>query len=66
MDEKTRERQLVRIEEIKGKRDDAKVEATLASLDKAIENGENVMPLIIDVMKAYISMGEIMVVFEEH
>ncbi|ADB63175.1 methylmalonyl-CoA mutase, large subunit (plasmid) [Haloterrigena turkmenica DSM 5511] len=66
VDETTRERQLARLEEVKADRDDEAVEATLAALSDAIESDENVMPSIIDAVKAYASMGEIMQVFEDH
>jgi len=66
VDDETRERQLARLENVKAERDDAEVEETLAALDEAIENDENVMPPIIDAVKAYVSMGEIMAIFEDH
>ncbi|WP_436346046.1 acyl-CoA mutase large subunit family protein [Natronorubrum sp. FCH18a] len=66
IDETTRERQLNRLERVKDERDDEEVEATLSALSDAIENEENVMPYIVDAVKAYVSMGEIMQVFEDH
>ena len=66
VDETTRDRQLVRLEEVKEERDDEEVDATLKALSDAIESDENVMPYIIDAVKAYASMGEIMQVFEDH
>ncbi|ADB62691.1 methylmalonyl-CoA mutase, large subunit (plasmid) [Haloterrigena turkmenica DSM 5511] len=66
VDETTRERQLARLEEVKDERDDEAVDATLAALSDAIESDENVMPSIIDAVKAYATMGEIMQVFEDH
>jgi len=35
------------------------------SLGEAIRNDENVMPYIVGAVKAYVTMGEIMEVFEE-
>ena len=66
IDETTRERQLNRLERVKDERDDAEVEATLEALSDAIDAEENVMPYIIDAVKAYVTMGEIMQVFEDH
>ncbi|MFB1066229.1 methylmalonyl-CoA mutase [Natrinema sp. H-ect4] len=66
IDETTRERQLDRLERVKDERNDEEVDATLSALSDAIENEENVMPYIVDAVKAYVSMGEIMQVFEEH
>ncbi|WP_254525668.1 acyl-CoA mutase large subunit family protein [Natrinema caseinilyticum] len=66
IDETTRDRQLERLERVKDERDDEAVDATLEALSDAIENGENVMPYVVDAVKAYATMGEIMAVFEEH
>ena len=66
IDPETRDRQLERLERVKSERDDAAVEETLDALSAAIDDGENVMPYIIDAVKAYVTMGEIMEVFEEH
>ncbi|MDG5817224.1 methylmalonyl-CoA mutase family protein [Natronococcus sp. A-GB7] len=67
VDEGTADRQLGRLEEVKSERDDSEVEATLEALEGAIDRGENTMPYIVDAVKAYATMGEIMDVFEaEH
>ncbi|ELY96494.1 methylmalonyl-CoA mutase large subunit [Natrialba chahannaoensis JCM 10990] len=66
IDETTRDRQLGRLEEVKEERDDEAVDATLEALSDAIETDENVMPYIVDAVKAYATMGEIMQVFEDH
>jgi methylmalonyl-CoA mutase N-terminal domain/subunit len=66
IDPETRDRQLDRLARTKEERDDAEVEETLEALSDAIDDGENVMPYIIDAVKAYVTMGEIMEVFEEH
>jgi methylmalonyl-CoA mutase N-terminal domain/subunit len=50
---------------VKAERDDDAVEACLDDLQEAIESGENVMPYIVDAVKAYATMGEIMDVFEQ-
>ncbi|WP_302081306.1 acyl-CoA mutase large subunit family protein [Salinibaculum rarum] len=66
IDEGTREKQLDRLEQVKADRDDAAVEETLEALSTAIEDDENVMPSIVDAVKEYATMGEIMQVFEDH
>ncbi len=66
VDPSTRDRQLNRLEEVKAERDDGAVEDALASISEAIEADENVMPSIIEAVKAYATMGEIMAVFEDH
>ena len=64
VDEDTRERQLARLERVKDERDDEAVTEALEAIDEAIENGENTIPYIIDAVKEYATMGEIMEVFE--
>jgi methylmalonyl-CoA mutase N-terminal domain/subunit len=64
VDETVQERQQNRLSEVKDERDDAAVEAALDDLQDAIDADENVMPAIIDAVKAYATMGEIMNVFE--
>ncbi|MCO8246148.1 methylmalonyl-CoA mutase family protein [Haladaptatus sp. AB643] len=67
VDEETQNRQLARLEEVKEERDDGAVEAALDDLQDAIDDDENVMPAIVDAVKEYATMGEIMDVFEaEH
>ncbi|ELZ03427.1 acyl-CoA mutase large subunit family protein [Natrialba asiatica] len=66
IDETTRDRQLERLERVKRERDDEAVEAALAALSDAIPTNENVMPYIVDAVKTYATMGEIMQVFEDH
>ncbi|WP_255196704.1 acyl-CoA mutase large subunit family protein [Halorarius litoreus] len=66
VDEASEQTQLDRLKQVKEERDDGEVEATLDALDEAIETDENVMPYIVDAVKAYVTMGEIMDVFEKH
>ncbi len=65
VDETTREHQLERLERVKSERDDGEVEAALEELSRCLEEDENVMPPIVDAVKVYATMGEIMQVFEE-
>jgi methylmalonyl-CoA mutase N-terminal domain/subunit len=54
------ERQQVRgLEDVKDDRDEAAVDAALADLEDAAASDENVMPYIVDAVKAYASVGEI-------
>ncbi|GAA0265988.1 acyl-CoA mutase large subunit family protein [Halobacterium noricense] len=54
------ERQKVeQVESVKDDRDEEAVEAALADLKDAAEGDENVMPYIVDAVKAYASVGEI-------
>ncbi|UPV73559.1 methylmalonyl-CoA mutase family protein [Halorussus limi] len=64
VDEETQQRQLDRLAEVKEERDDEAVEAALDDIQDAIDADENVMPAIVDAVKAYATMGEIMQVFE--
>ncbi|MBV0901998.1 methylmalonyl-CoA mutase family protein [Haloarcula salina] len=64
VDEDVQERQRDRLASVKADRDDAAVEAALDDLRDAVDAGENVMPVIVDAVKAYATMGEIMAVFE--
>ena len=66
VDDEVQERQLERLAEVKAERDDDAVEETLGALDAAIGDDENVMPYVVDAVKAYATMGEIMDVFEKH
>ena len=43
---------------LRARRDSAKVEATLAALKRGAEGDENLMPLIVDASRAYVTMGE--------
>jgi methylmalonyl-CoA mutase N-terminal domain/subunit len=64
VDESVQQRQLDRLERVKAERDDSAVETDLDALAERIENGENVVPAIVDAVKDYATMGEIMAVFE--
>ncbi|EMA17254.1 methylmalonyl-CoA mutase family protein [Haloarcula marismortui] len=64
VDEDVQERQRDKLATVKAERDDAAVEAALDDLRQVATDGGNVMPIIIDAVKAYATMGEIMAVFE--
>ena len=61
----TRERQLGRLKDVKAERDDDAVTDALDALRDAIHGDENTVPYIVDAVKAYATMGEIMQVFED-
>jgi methylmalonyl-CoA mutase N-terminal domain/subunit len=54
-----------RLEGVKADRDDEAVEAALAAVREAARSGENVMPPIVDAVKAYATVQEISDVFRE-
>ncbi len=53
------ERQAQKIAELKARRDPAAVERTLSALKQACNTNENLMPYILDAVKAYATLGEI-------
>ena len=53
------ERQIAFIDEVKSRRDAGSVERTLDALKKGAAGSENTMPLILDCVKAYCTVGEI-------
>ncbi len=59
------ERQIRRLRQIKESRDNARVESTLNNLRNAARRGENIIPYIIEAVKAYATEGEIMNVLKE-
>jgi len=59
VDEEDEQRQLERLDAVRESRDDAAVEERLDALRGACESGENVMPYIVDAVKAYATTGEI-------
>jgi methylmalonyl-CoA mutase N-terminal domain/subunit len=58
-------RQVERLQELKATRDKGKVEHVLSRLEKAASGDENLMPFIIDSVKAYATLGEVSNVFRE-
>ncbi len=64
-DPETEERQKERLQRVKEGRDDELVEERIDALREAVENGENVMPYLVDAAKAYATEGEMMGVLRE-
>ncbi|MFH1241513.1 MAG: methylmalonyl-CoA mutase family protein [Pseudomonadota bacterium] len=59
VDPEVRVAQIERLKRLKSKRDDQKVRETLANLKVGAEGTDNLMPLILDAVKAYSTLGEI-------
>jgi len=57
--------QLARLQEVKRKRNNAKVKSVLDKLHDAAERDENLMPPIIEAVKAYATLGETVNVLRE-
>ena len=52
------QKQIERVKALRAKRDSARVEETLAALKRGAGGNENLMPLIVDASRAYVTMGE--------
>ncbi|MUW13416.1 methylmalonyl-CoA mutase [Halorubrum sp. CBA1125] len=65
VDPEQEQNQRERLQEVKADRDDEAVAAALASLREAARGDENVMPHIVDAVKAYATVQEISDVFRE-
>ena len=59
VDPETRSRQIGRLNRIKDERDNQRVEAYLEALKRAAVDRENLMPFILDAVRAYATVGEI-------
>jgi methylmalonyl-CoA mutase N-terminal domain/subunit len=58
-------KQIARLNDIRKTRDNEKVQQTLARLQKACEGTENTMPFIIDAVREYATLGEIINVMKD-
>lgn len=65
MDPETSQRQVERLKEVRLSRNQGKVSDALQDLRKAAQSDENVMPHILDAVKAYATLGEICGVLRE-
>ncbi|MDB5034149.1 MAG: Methylmalonyl-CoA mutase subunit [Chlorobi bacterium] len=59
------EKQVRRLTEMKAGRDQDRVDATLAALRQAAEDGTNMMPVVLDCARAYVTVGEMCRLLEE-
>jgi len=64
VDTDVQKRQRERLSAVKEERDDEAVEEALEAITSAVDAGENVVPAVVDAVKRYATMGEIMNVFE--
>ncbi len=65
MDPAGYQRQVARLERIRRERDNERVGGTLGALRQAARTTENTMPYILECVRAYATLGEIMEVFRE-
>ena len=65
VDPEVQRRQIERLKKVKAERDSQAVKEALDWLKSAAENNENVMPAILEAVKAYATVGEIMKVLKE-
>jgi methylmalonyl-CoA mutase N-terminal domain/subunit len=65
IDERVELEQIERVGRFKASRDMTKVEARLKQLADACRNGANLMPVLIDAVKDYVSLGEISDVYRQ-
>jgi methylmalonyl-CoA mutase N-terminal domain/subunit len=65
IDETVEVEQIVRVGRFKASRDMTRVDRRLGQLREACRNGQNVMPVLIDAVKDYASLGEISDVYRQ-
>jgi methylmalonyl-CoA mutase, N-terminal domain len=65
VDPAVREAQIKRLKELKSERDNEKVNKSLSNLKQVAQGDNNLMPYILDAVKAYASLGEICNVLRE-
>lgn len=65
MDPEVLDKQIRRMKEVKSKREESRVQTTLAELKKAVEAKKNVMPHLLECVRAYATMGEMVRILRE-
>ncbi len=65
IDEKVLHEQIDRLESVKRERNGAKVKAALAKVEAACRGTDNLMPPVLEAVKAYATLGEISDVFRK-
>ena len=65
IDLETERMQVARLKDRKGKRDQAKVSATLAKIKQVAKTEENLMPTLLDAARAGVSVGEVVTALAE-
>ena len=58
-DPKAEERQLARLAQVKSTRDQKRVKAALAEVERATAEDRNVVPSVLEAVRAYATVGEI-------
>ena len=59
IDETVEPEQVDKVKRVKAARDQSKVERRLTQIAEACRNGQNLMPVLVDAVKDYVSLGEI-------
>lgn len=62
----TAQRQIERTRRVRNERDQAKVAAALSAMDGACRRGDSVMPSILDAVRAYASVGEMVAIWRKN
>ena len=65
IDEAVAHEQVARLKEVKASRDEAKVRAALAKVEAAARGTDNLMPPVLEAVKAYATLGEVSDVFRK-
>jgi methylmalonyl-CoA mutase N-terminal domain/subunit len=65
IDDQVEQEQIERVGRFKAARDLSKVERRLKQLAEACRNGTNVMPVLVEAVKDYVSLGEIADVYRQ-
>ncbi|MGE5577338.1 MAG: methylmalonyl-CoA mutase [Syntrophothermus sp.] len=65
VDPEVQARQIRRLQQVRSQRDNGRVQAALRRLKEAATGDENVMPPILEAVKTYATLGEIIQVFRE-
>lgn len=65
VDPEVQRRQIERLNRVRAERDNRAVKRALERLEEAARNRENTMPYIVEAVKAYASVGEIMEVLKK-
>ncbi len=65
IEEKVAQQQLARLKEVKNSRNRTRVQKNLTDLKKAAENDKNLMPSILNCVKSYATLGEIIDALKE-
>jgi methylmalonyl-CoA mutase N-terminal domain/subunit len=65
VDSEVENNQKRRLAQLKKKRDKHKVKRSLAEIRKVAENGDNLVPIVLDAVKSYITLGEICTILKD-